>query len=51
LATWTIANAPLQQGIDYLNDYIQVNIASMDLSANHRITQIVEIVSEFENFQ
>ena len=33
---------------DYLNDYIQVNIGSMDLSANHRITQIVEVVSEFE---
>jgi ATP-dependent RNA helicase DDX5/DBP2 len=33
---------------DFLNDYIQVNIGSMDLSANHRITQIVEVVSEFE---
>ena len=37
-----------QLASDYLNDYIQVNIGSMDLSANHRITQIVEIVSEFE---
>ncbi|MCJ1243227.1 ATP-dependent RNA helicase dbp2 [Trapelia coarctata] len=37
-----------QLAADYLNDYIQVNIGSMDLSANHRITQVVEIVSEFE---
>lgn len=37
-----------QLASDYLHDYIQVNIGSMDLSANHRITQIVEIVSEFE---
>jgi ATP-dependent RNA helicase DDX5/DBP2 len=33
---------------DYLNDFIQVNIGSLELSANHRITQIVEVVSEFE---
>ncbi|PQE16747.1 hypothetical protein CJF30_00003453 [Rutstroemia sp. NJR-2017a BBW] len=33
---------------DYLNDFIQVNIGSMELSANHRITQVVEVVSEFE---
>ncbi|EOO00620.1 putative atp-dependent rna helicase dbp-2 protein [Phaeoacremonium minimum UCRPA7] len=33
---------------DFLNDFIQVNIGSMDLSANHRITQIVEVVSEGE---
>ncbi|KAI6712404.1 hypothetical protein JHW43_005031 [Diplocarpon mali] len=33
---------------DYLNNFIQVNIGSMELSANHRITQIVEVVSEFE---
>ncbi|RQM06420.1 hypothetical protein DH86_00002269 [Scytalidium sp. 3C] len=33
---------------DFLNDFIQVNIGSMELSANHRITQIVEVVSEFE---
>ena len=37
-----------QLASDYLQDYIQVNIGSMDLSANHRITQIVEIVSEFD---
>ncbi|KAK5994561.1 ATP-dependent RNA helicase DBP2 [Cladobotryum mycophilum] len=33
---------------DFLQDFIQVNIGSMDLSANHRITQIVEVVSEME---
>jgi ATP-dependent RNA helicase DDX5/DBP2 len=37
-----------QLASDYLQDFIQVNIGSMDLSANHRITQIVEIVSEFD---
>ncbi|PFH63268.1 hypothetical protein XA68_14920 [Ophiocordyceps unilateralis] len=33
---------------DFLNDFIQVNIGSMDLSANHRITQIVEVVSDMD---
>ena len=33
---------------DFLQDFIQVNIGSMDLAANHRITQIVEVVSEME---
>ncbi|KAH8879838.1 DEAD-domain-containing protein [Thozetella sp. PMI_491] len=33
---------------DFLTDFIQVNIGSLDLSANHRITQIVEVVSEME---
>ena len=33
---------------DFLNDFIQVNIGSMELAANHRITQIVEVVSESE---
>jgi len=33
---------------DFLNDYIQVNIGSMDLAANHRITQVVEVVNESE---
>lgn len=37
-----------QLASDYLNDFIQVNIGSMDLSANHRITQVIEIVSEFD---
>ncbi|KAI1375948.1 Phosphomethylpyrimidine kinase-domain-containing protein [Hypoxylon crocopeplum] len=33
---------------EFQTDFIQVNIGSMDLSANHRITQIVEVVSEGE---
>ena len=37
-----------QLASDYQTDFIQVNIGSMDLSANHRITQIVEIVSEMD---
>ncbi|KAI9885166.1 MAG: ATP-dependent RNA helicase dbp2 [Watsoniomyces obsoletus] len=37
-----------QLASDYLKDFIQVNIGSMDLSANHRITQVVEVVSEFD---
>ncbi|CUM65484.1 uncharacterized protein PRCAT00003128001 [Priceomyces carsonii] len=33
---------------DYLNNPIQVTIGSLELSASHTITQIVEVVSEFE---
>ena len=33
---------------EFLHDFIQVNIGSMDLAANHRITQIVEVVTEPE---
>ena len=33
---------------DFLTNFIQVNIGSLELSANHRITQIVEVVSESE---
>ncbi|KAK1750629.1 P-loop containing nucleoside triphosphate hydrolase protein [Echria macrotheca] len=33
---------------DFLTDFIQVNIGSMELAANHRITQIVEVVNESE---
>ncbi|EEA20986.1 ATP-dependent RNA helicase dbp2 [Talaromyces marneffei ATCC 18224] len=45
-ATWP--KEVRQLASDFLNDFIQVNIGSMDLSANHRITQIVEVVSDFE---
>lgn len=45
-ATWP--KEVRQLASDYQNDFIQVNIGSMDLSANHRITQIVEVVSDFE---
>ena len=33
---------------DYLKDFIQVNIGADGLSANHNITQIVEVISEGE---
>ncbi|KAK8433753.1 Phosphomethylpyrimidine kinase-domain-containing protein [Phyllosticta citricarpa] len=39
-ATWP--KEVRQLASDYQTDFIQVNIGSMDLSANHRITQIVE---------
>ena len=45
-ATWP--KEVRQLASDFQKDFIQVNIGSLELSANHRITQIVEIVSEFE---
>ena len=33
---------------DYLKDFIQVNIGADGLTANHNITQIVEVISESE---
>ncbi|CAG8071271.1 unnamed protein product [Penicillium salamii] len=45
-ATWP--KEVRQLASDFLNDYIQVNVGSTDLAANHRITQIVEVVSDFE---
>ncbi|KAH8117723.1 DEAD-domain-containing protein [Phellopilus nigrolimitatus] len=33
---------------DFLNDMIQVNIGSMELTANHNIAQIVEVCTDFE---
>lgn len=43
-ATWPKEVQALAR--DYLNDYIQVNIGSLELSASHRIKQIVEICGE-----
>lgn len=45
-ATWP--KEVRQLASDFLNEYIQVNVGSLDLSANHRITQIIEVVSDFE---
>lgn len=36
---------------DFLNDYIQINIGSMNLSANHNIRQVVEVCQENEKPQ
>lgn len=33
---------------DFLTDYIQVNIGSLDLCANHNITQIVDVCEDYE---
>merc|ERR1711981_165403 len=33
---------------DFQQDFIQVTIGSAELSANHRITQVVEVCSDFE---
>ncbi|KAM6504384.1 P-loop containing nucleoside triphosphate hydrolase protein [Amanita muscaria] len=33
---------------DFLQDMIQVNIGSMELTANHNIKQVVEVCSDFE---
>ncbi|KAL0954714.1 hypothetical protein HGRIS_003667 [Hohenbuehelia grisea] len=33
---------------DFLDDFIQVNIGSMELTANHNIKQIVDVCSDFE---
>ena len=36
---------------DFMKDYYQVNIGSDEISANHRVTQIVEVCAEFEKLQ
>jgi ATP-dependent RNA helicase DDX5/DBP2 len=45
-ATWPKEVQQLAR--DYLQDFIQVNIGADGLSANHNITQIVEVISESE---
>lgn len=47
-ATWPKEVEALAR--DYQQDFIQVNIGSMDLSASHSIKQIVELVSEGEKY-
>jgi ATP-dependent RNA helicase DDX5/DBP2 len=36
---------------DFMHDYYQVNIGSDEISANHRVTQIIEVCAEFEKLQ
>ncbi|EPZ35635.1 ATP-dependent RNA helicase DBP2 [Rozella allomycis CSF55] len=43
-ATWPKEVQALAR--DYMKEYVQVNVGSMDLSANHKIHQIVEIIHE-----
>lgn len=45
-ATWPKEVQALAE--DFLNDYIQINIGSLTLAANHNIRQIVEICQEHE---
>lgn len=45
-ATWPKEVRGLAE--DFLNDYIQVNIGSLDLCANHNITQIIEVLQEYQ---
>ncbi|XP_043464027.1 DEAD-box ATP-dependent RNA helicase 20-like isoform X2 [Leptopilina heterotoma] len=45
-ATWPKEVQALAE--DFLNDYIQVNIGSLMLAANHNIRQIIEICQEHE---
>lgn len=33
---------------DFLNNFVQVNIGSTDLAANHRIKQVIEVCSDFD---
>ncbi|EDS41578.1 ATP-dependent RNA helicase p62 [Culex quinquefasciatus] len=45
-ATWPDAVARLVK--DYLKDYIQINVGSLKLAANHNILQIIDVCQEFE---
>ncbi|KAI5694708.1 hypothetical protein M8J75_003703 [Diaphorina citri] len=45
-ATWPKEVKQLAE--EYLNDYIQVNIGSLQLSANHNISQVIEVVQDYE---
>uniref|UniRef100_A0A8D9FES4 RNA helicase n=1 Tax=Cacopsylla melanoneura TaxID=428564 RepID=A0A8D9FES4_9HEMI len=45
-ATWPKEVKQLAE--EYLNDYIQVNIGSLQLSANHNIQQVIEVVQDHE---
>jgi ATP-dependent RNA helicase DDX5/DBP2 len=45
-ATWPKEVQQLAR--DYLKDFIQVNIGAEGLSANHNITQVIEVISESE---
>ena len=44
--TFFFLSADLSQ--DFLRDMIQVNIGSLELTANHNIQQIVDVCSDFE---
>jgi len=45
-ATWPKSVQALAR--DYLHDYIQVNVGSLELAASHNIKQVIEVLSEYE---
>lgn len=45
-ATWPREVQRLAE--DFLEDYVQINIGSADLTANHNIKQIVEVCDDHE---
>jgi ATP-dependent RNA helicase DDX5/DBP2 len=34
--------------MDFQHDFIQCNIGSMELTANHNVHQVIEVVSEYD---
>lgn len=36
---------------EFLKDYIQINVGSLQLSANHNILQIVDVCQDYEKEQ
>ncbi|MGP1945245.1 MAG: hypothetical protein ACTS8A_03830 [Arsenophonus sp. ET-LJ4-MAG3] len=48
-ATWPKEVRNLAE--EFLNNYLQVNIGSLQLSANHNIMQIVDVCEDFEKQQ
>lgn len=48
-ATWPKEVRNLAE--EFLNNYVQINIGSMTLSANHNIHQIVEVCDDVEKPQ
>lgn len=48
-ATWPKEVRNLAE--EFLNNYIQINIGSLTLSANHNILQIVDVCEEYEKHQ
>ena len=45
-ATWPKEVQHLAE--DFLKDYVQVNIGSLTLHANHNIKQIIEVCQDYE---
>lgn len=45
-ATWPKEVRNLAE--EFLNDYIQINIGSLQLAANHNILQIIDVCQEYE---